>query len=65
MVKIDGGIRAIHIEFATYTSDMYETKNIIVNRIEIPNVNKKNNTVSTIISVCNNSNLSPAIVILL
>jgi hypothetical protein len=65
MVRIDGGNRASHIEFATYTSDMYETKNIIVNRIEIPNVNKKNNTVSTIISVCNNSNLSAAIVILL
>ena len=56
MVKTELGIGAIHIEFAAYSPNESTLKSIIVRKTEILMANKKNDSTSIIMRVCNSTN---------
>lgn len=56
MVRIEGGISANHIEFAAYSlGNIPDVKAANSKKIEINNVNKKNNADNTSIRRSNNN----------
>src|SRR5690242_18127574 len=54
-VRIEGGISANHIEFAAYSLNIPDVKAANSKKIEINNVNKKNNADNTSIKRSNNN----------
>jgi hypothetical protein len=60
-VMNDAGIIANHIEFATNSPDISEARNIIIKKMELAIVNRKNNEIIPIIKICKSNNRSAAI----
>jgi hypothetical protein len=57
----DAGIIANHIEFAANSPDISEDRNIIIKKMELAIVNRKNNEIIPIIKICKSNNRSAAI----
>jgi hypothetical protein len=53
---IEGGINAIHIEFAAYSLNIPDVKTTNIKKIDTLIVNKKNNAVNTTVRIGNNTN---------
>jgi hypothetical protein len=60
-VMNDAGIIANHIEFAANSPDISEARNIIIKKMELAIVNRKNNEIIPIIKICKSNNRSAAI----
>ena len=57
----DAGIIANHIEFAANSPDISEARNIIIKKMKLAIVNRKNNEIIPIIKICKSNNRSAAI----
>jgi hypothetical protein len=60
---IEGGINAIHIEFAAYSLNIPDVKTTNVKKIDTLIVNKKNNAVNTTVRIGNNTNRSLIVIL--